>query len=1277
MARPGLIDRQGLLMWADSIAARSELPRLIRRLILETGHGVVQLGFPASEGVSAASWDGTVRAVGDGVYVPQGLSLWELSVEKNAGVKANKDYRKRTTGPDGLPPNQCTYIAVSLRPWMKREDWARDRNNEGRWKLVRAFGLDDIETWLESAPITHAWLSELVGLHPFGLVTPHTWWDTWSSATTPAFPRAAVLAGRQNNTDSLQNEIARAGRLITIRGSSRDEVGAFVASTVLDSESKDGGALLAGTAFVDDVQAWRRLREHREPLVLLALNDAVAAEFAPGPLHTLIVPITGTTDADIELPAVDSLAAAEVLKGAGLLESQAEDIGKLARFSLLAARRHLANKPELHRPWWAQAPAVKLVRRLALIGGWNENGDADCSLVENIAGLPYSALTEDIAAYMATDDPFLGRVGGRIGVVSPFDAWLLLRGELRKNDLEAFHEAVRTTLTEIDPRLELPQEQRWRSSLLGKDRKYSHDLRRGLATTLALLGAYGDRSIEGSGLTGSEWASRIIYETLKTANTSATSDLWISLSDVLPLLAEAAPSVFLDAIRDGTQRRNPLLIGIFNDATNTPYFLTPDSAHSSFLWALETCAWSPDHFGLAVDLLARLAEIDPGGRLGNRPSASLTAIFLPWYPQNAVSADQRLAAIDGLRDRHPEVAWKLLLSLLPELHGISANISAPHFRDWRPASIEVTPQEYWQAVDEISARVLEDAGHNRERWVVLIDKLDHLPPPAFATSLAYLDQLSAERSLIEQDRSAIWEALRTKSAIHREFATAAWALPANEVSAMEIVAEKFKPGDPSALFRWLFDDQMPEIPDIKRSENFEIYSTELAKVRVDAASALAQALDWLNLRTFALSIQFPGILGQALAQAKSYGYEDQILQLLESDNNSERTLASGYFSQRFRDQGWNWLEEYLTAHAISPTQSARLLLNTYDYPKAWDAAEQLGALIADMFWREFQTYGLGHGFEFVDIAAQRLLNHERAADALDLVILYSDGEDDLDPSRAELVARCLEAILRRGIDGSQVGLLSHHLLELHRKLERSSLPRERVASLEWAYLPMLGIDEQPPALNKMLAQDPDFFVDIIRRVYRPRSSDDVESREVEVDDEADFNPVDEEQQAAIARRAYHLLSNWRTMPGLVDDDTVDPEKLKEWVNEARAKLDSSGHLEVGDTRIGHVLAWGPPDSDGARPCLAVRNLIERLQNSDLESGLRTELYNSRGVTTRGIFDGGDQERIVATSYFEQAKRFADRWPRTAALLRGLAEDYGQEARQLDGEAERRRKGVDN
>jgi hypothetical protein len=45
---------------------------------------------------SAGGWDGTNRATEATAFVPAGLSVWKMSVEKGLGTKAYRDYAKRT-----------------------------------------------------------------------------------------------------------------------------------------------------------------------------------------------------------------------------------------------------------------------------------------------------------------------------------------------------------------------------------------------------------------------------------------------------------------------------------------------------------------------------------------------------------------------------------------------------------------------------------------------------------------------------------------------------------------------------------------------------------------------------------------------------------------------------------------------------------------------------------------------------------------------------------------------------------------------------------------------------------------------------------------------------------------------------------------------------------------------------------------------------------------------------------------------------------------------------
>jgi hypothetical protein len=199
MVKLGLADRNDLLRWADSLAARGDFPRLIRRLILETGRGVIRLGFPAGEGIGLEGWDGAVWATETTAYIPAGLSLWEVSTQKGVKSKSEGDYAKRDSTPDGSPTQEATHVAALLRPWVDRASFAKEKEVDGKWKAVRAYGLDDIETWLESAPVTHAWLSERLGLHSHGLVAAEAWWARWSAACSRRFrsPPFSPVATRQ------------------------------------------------------------------------------------------------------------------------------------------------------------------------------------------------------------------------------------------------------------------------------------------------------------------------------------------------------------------------------------------------------------------------------------------------------------------------------------------------------------------------------------------------------------------------------------------------------------------------------------------------------------------------------------------------------------------------------------------------------------------------------------------------------------------------------------------------------------------------------------------------------------------------------------------------------------------------------------------------------------------------------------------------------------------------------------------------------------------------
>lgn len=1267
MTRPGFATQQELIRWADSLAARGGFPRMVRRLVLETGRGVHSVDFPAAEGTAGAGWDGVTVADRRSPFVPPGLSLWELSVERSVNAKAQHDYDKRAATPNDSPTSDATYVAVSLRRWKDRRKFAAHNAKDKRWKEVRAYGIDDVETWLESAPITHAWISEQLGLKPHGMQTADAWWTAWLSATEPPLTTEIILAGRAKTAETLRNELVGRPQIVTIRGDSLDEVMAVVAASALGGGDDDRSHLLARMAFVDDVGTWRALANHDKPLVLVARTPEVVAEARSAPNHHVIVPLTGRRDADIELLPVDASAAADALRAAGFEdEQQADQTARLGRRSFLALRRRLAKKPELHTPPWARDPVERVARGVLVAGSWNDDAVADQRVLADLTGVSYDDLRERLTELAAEDDPLVTRVGSTWSVVSPYDAWRQLRTHLRPDDLSRLRAHVEQVLLEEDPALRLAPDERWKAGMQGKTREHSSDLRTGLVATVALLGVLGDRVDAGGGATGRDVASSLVRGILGKANEDASGLTWSALSLHLPLLAEAAPDAFLDAVRGGLVGDSPVLARLFQDGEGTDLMFS-SSAHTGLLWALEVAAWSPAHFGQAVYLLARLAEVDPGGRLTNRPSNSLAAIYCPWHPETTATNQDRLEVLDEVRRRHPDVAWAFMVALLPEWHGVHFPTSAPRFRDWKPSKVAVTNVQFFEFITELVARLVIDAGADPSRWQKLVDESNHVSPADRGRIRDELSRRVDAALLAEEGRPALRDELRKMIARHREFAHTDWALPAEELAAFEAIERKLAPKETGALNAWLFEGHMPDLGEGVKMKDGEYdharYTAVLEERRRDAVRDIERAEGWQGIIDLVARADVPWDVGIALSEIDRGAHQNRCLALVGSANANEERFATGYLSRRFQDEGWDWLERLLAADTLGATQTAQLLLLTHDHPKSWQRADELGEDIAHQYWRLFLPFGLGNGYAHVEETAQRLLAAGRPAAAVHLLVLYAARGKTTDPVLADVAADALDALLRAGECDLEIKGLQHFdfesifaFLEQH----RARVGPERVARLEWAFLPALGFEPTTPSIHEALASEPALFVEVLSAIYQPRSGP---------------TPEASSQQQEIGTNAYRLLSSWRHLPGHDADGKIDAKALQAWVRAALPLLDEADRRGVGEIHIGHVLAFSPSDPDGGWPCAEVRDLLEELQSDRIEEGLETQIFNNRGVTTRNPEDGGEQERDLAKKYRGLAERFSTRWPRTAAILRSLADTYERDARRHDDEAERRRKGL--
>lgn len=1272
MPKPGFADRQKLAQWADTVAARTELPRLVRRLIQETTPGLAQLGMPAGEGVSSGGWDGTVKATRATAWVPEGLSVWEVSADKSPKAKADADYSKRLSTPDGSATSSATYVALSLRLWSKRADWARDRTVEKRWREVKAYGLDEVEAWLEAAPVTWAWFSELLGLHPHGLRSAESWWASWAAQTEPSMSPEIVLAGRAEEAKALMARLNAEPQITTIAGASLDETQAFIAAVAVKAAAAGDDQLLARMVFVDDLATWRELLEVKTRLLLVPATVEWAKEVKPGNDHQVLGVVRVHDRADICLPKLDSRTVTEALRAAGMSEEKrADEHGRLARRSLTALRRRIAVKQVLHMPPWAKTPVSRAVRAMLLASSWSDNCAGDKEVLQQLAGEGYEEFREKLVHLAAEEDPLVIEVGGTWHLVSTVDAWLLLCRYLTPEDLQRFEVAIDLVIGEVDPALDLDLADRWRANLEGKKRAYCGDLRNGLASTLALLGVHGEEVRWHHG-TGQNLANYLVGKQLKEANEDESCKGWASISDLLPLLAEAGPDAFLDAVGVGLKGEVPLLLRMFTDKEDAG-ILSPGSSHTGLLFALQELAWSTEHYGEAVDLLARLAEIDPGGRLANRPFASLKAALCPWYRETSASVESRLATLDGLRQKHPKISWLLMLAMLPgdiDLHIVSRG---SEFRDWKPGQMAFTDDDMCVFVKTIVDRALAETGGDAGKWIALLGKVKSLPSCDQVRVLDALEVLVDKQELPKEARHKLWEGLHNYINRHRDFADGTRALPSSKVDRLAEMCSRLAPSDIYIKTRWLFIKDTPCIDSGEACDDYRAYAAEVASLRQKAVVALFNEAGMDAVRRLARDAANAWYVGTSLAEGLGPQPEDVLLgYLVDGAERADFELASAYFSKCFAIAGWTWLEQLLSVrHDLTDFQMANLLYATSDFPRAWEVADSLGQEIAKRFWSLFRPYGLGSAFAWAELAAFRLIGVSRLGAALRLLQLYADHPESDRVACARLMLEALEKLQRSGVPELDIWqLTSGDFQGFFRFLERyrEVLGVDALAALEWAFLPVLGDEADVPSLHGLLAEKPSFFVEVVSACYHPRSR--------EASSVGNLSADEAKQKQDVVTNAWRLLESWQSPPGLGANGLVDRTTLRAWVTEAQRLLREADRLEVGEIHIGQILASVPTSDRGQRPAESVRDLLEELQSERIEDGLEIAFFNERGITSRGLEDGGAQERDLAASYREAAACFSDRWPRTARIFRSLSDSYENEARHHDEHAERVRSGLD-
>ncbi len=887
---------------------------------------------------------------------------------------------------------------------------------------------------------------------------------------------------------------------------------------------------------------------------------------------------------------------------------------------------------------WNQYASAKKLALACLIGSWNESNEADIAVVTQIVGEDYNSWIADLREALQVYDCPLTYKNGLWSFNDRAKSWQDLGGRLFDDHLDTLKTVAVEVLRVDDPSFELPGEDRYAAAIHGKVLPHSGNLREGLAETLALIGS---RAASLANCTQGK-ADAIAVLSVRELFEEGEWIRWGSLNSLLPTLSEASPGEFLSAVENAIAATPSPFDKLF-EQEDTGVF--GRNYITGLLWALEGIAWEETYLSRTVVVLAEIASHDPGGNWANRPGNSLTDIFLPWLPHTLASVEKRQAALKSICAEQPEVAWKLLESLLPGQHSTTSGTHKPSWREVIPNVWEkgVSKGEYWEQSRFCAELIVVQAEFDVSKLASLVGNYDHLPSPA---SEALRDKLLSEHclKLPEKDRMPLWAALCKLIAHHRQFSEAEWSLGYESLLPMEDIANQLAPQSPSLINKRLFSEADAYL--YEGDGDWQEEQDKLFQIRKGAVEDVLAEGGLPRVLEFASTVSNPHLVGEVLADLDQPAFDTELLPgLLDKADHKLWSLVSAYAWRRRFMGDWEWFDG-IDKLGWEPRQVALLLCALPFEKNAWDRVAQLLGEHESEYWNNTtaNTYQTDDDAEHALI---KLLEFGRSSAAIPAFARDIYKKKDINP---DLACDTLLALVESEEPLGQNG--NYYITQIIQALQsNATTDQDKLFRVEWAYVSLLAKHSKgsPITLENRLALDPGFFCELIQLIYRAEG--------------AEPEKESSERRRNLATNAYRLFSAWKVIPGSQVNAGFDPDLFTAWLSCVEDTAKASGHYDVAMIQLGDVLVNAPEGPDGLWIHPVIAEAMNARTRTSLRDGYGTGIRNSRGA--HSVDPEAKPERSLAEKYRQRAEEIENvGYQRLATTLRDVAASYDRDAERI-------------
>lgn len=878
----------------------------------------------------------------------------------------------------------------------------------------------------------------------------------------------------------------------------------------------------------------------------------------------------------------------------------------------------------------------KEIACLALIGRWNDNEKNDREIIKKTIGLNDSDFLDFVSYSKEANTPLA--LNNFQWSLNRTPEILELFCKYNNSDLlSKFRDTAIEVLTELDPKYELEKDKRFLAGLNGKKLKYSKDLRFGISETLVWFAINNEILLNEQ---NKYLVDNIVYEVLDNSDWH----LWASLNELLPILAEASPKSFIEALKEQIANHSDMIKELFNQEGDG---IISGSLMTGILWSLETIAWVPEKFPMVIIVLAELAKLDIGGTYTNRPINSLKCLLLPWINNTTASIDLKMDAVKYLFDNYSELSWKIIFSLLPSMSSASFGCREPKYRKslLEGFNRDVLKNDYHKQISEYSNYVINLMKKDYKRIFTVLDNLNAINPDSYEELFDYLKQFNIE-IIPEKEKFSCWEKLVDLIKKHRRFINAKWSYHEEIIEKIESFANRLKPTDKRLLYHSLFSlsdyDLMDEAYDENKKTDWKKVREQAFRMREDALEELTNEYGLSFIDEFITSSQMAISVAEILGNKKSEKIDNFLIpKYLNSNNKFLKLLCSSYIRGASYIREKNWYK-HLHIEKFEDTQKLEFLISLKFESDTWDLVNEVLGDNKLNYWKSINQNILACNSDF-EIPIKMFTEVGRISEALECI---HSSIFNKKPVNSKLMMETLSKTLD---NEPSEQLESYKLIEIIRFLENSVCDKEMLWQIEWAFYGLFVFDneDEPKTLYKKIATTPELYVELLKLGFK--------------EDGNTATKVLSKNEEYLAQNAWNVLNNFSLVPGTDEKNKLNSEFLKNWIDKTLQLAEEVKRLSSAKIFIGHFLFYTPSDKDGFWIDKTVAKILNDFKNTDMLNGYKTEAINSRGVYT--VDTTGQTEIALGDKWKNRADELRNqKFPLFADKADSIANFYYEEAK---------------